>query len=463
MQILTTSSLFPMRSHTELHDELHARPPMRTTRCCVVSYWAQHGLPAETAEAALRVVCAQAGQPVPPREARHCMLDAGSWALKYERHGEFVSWQVRLDLAVDLQEQPEQLLAAMLGADARAALPAAFFAALGAHAMLAATHVIVWPMQEDGALHEAGRVMAQLLAATGQTGDAQNDLLAAWIADQRAALFTHLLLDEMGFTRFLLLDKELSQQQRAREVQRIVEIEGYRALAMLGFPLAQQEAAHLGVLEQRLLGAMDELASSGKQMQDAQNLHAQDQRVFAELMDIASAVEHGVARSRFRFSATQAYHRIVNRRLSDLRESRIHGVQTLGGFLARRFTPAMEFCAHADARQRDVAERVQRAVELARVRIDSRRSADNQEVLRALARRQHLQLRLQQTVEGLSVVAISYYAVSLLGYVFKLLKTVPAIEALHIPVEAATGASVVPVVLCVAWFVRRIRQHHAIE
>ena len=40
----------PPRTHAELHDELHARPPLRTTACCVVSYWAQAGLPAEVAE-----------------------------------------------------------------------------------------------------------------------------------------------------------------------------------------------------------------------------------------------------------------------------------------------------------------------------------------------------------------------------------------------------------------------------
>ena len=110
-----------------------------------------------------------------------------------------------------------------------------------------------------------------------------------------------------------------------------------------------------------------------------------------------------------------------------------------------------------------MAARVQRVVELTKVRVEARREEDNQQLLQALARRQHLQLRLQQTVEGLSVVAISYYAISLLSYVFKLLKTVPAIEALHIPVEAAVGASVIPVVLLVAWFVRRIRQHHAVD
>ncbi|MFM2323601.1 MAG: hypothetical protein RL244_480 [Pseudomonadota bacterium] len=452
----------PPRTHAELHDELHARPPLRTTACCVVSYWAQAGLPAEVAEAALRVACADAGQPAPQAGARHHLIETGGWALKYERHGEFVSWQLRLDLPADPRQEPELLLGAMLRADARHALSPAFFTVLGEHPMLAATHVVVWPVEEDGMLRQARRVMAQLLAATRSDDDTSHNLLGSWIADERAAVFTHLLLDDAGFTRFLLLDVQLSEQQRAREVQRIVEIEGYRALAMLGFPLAHQESAQLGVLERRLLQAVDQFAGQGHQAGESEQ-QLQDRRLFAELVAIASEVEHGVARSRYRFSATRAYHRIVARRLQDLRESRIQGLQTLGGFLSRRFTPAMEFCESTDARLSDVAQRVQRVVELIKVRVETRREDDNQEVLQALGRRQHLQLRLQQTVEGLSVVAISYYAVSLLSYVFKLLKTVPAIEALHIPVEAAVGASVIPVVLMVAWFVRRIRQHHSVD
>ena len=322
----------PPRSHAELHDELHARPPLRTTPCCVVSYWAQAGLPAEVADAALRVACADAGQPAPASGRRHHLIETGSWALKYERHGEFVSWQLRMDLPADPSQEPELLLGAMLRADARYALSPGFFSALGDAPMLAATHVVVWPAEEDGMLRQARRVMAQLLAATRTATEATHDLIGSWIADDRAAMFTHLLLDEAGFTRFLLLDVQLSEQQRAREVQRIVEIEGYRALAMLGFPLAQQESVLLRTLERRLLQAVDQFAAQGQATAAEQQVR--DQQVFAELVAIASEVEHGVARSRYRFSATRAYHRIVERRLQGLRESRIQGVQTLGGFLS---------------------------------------------------------------------------------------------------------------------------------
>ena len=171
----------------------------------MVSYWAQAGLPAEVADAALRVACADAGQPAPASGRRHHLIETGSWALKYERHGEFVSWQLRMDLPADPSQEPELLLGAMLRADARYALSPAFFSALGDAPMLAATHVVVWPAEEDGMLRQARRVMAQLLAATRTATEATHDLIGSWIADDRAAMFTHLLLDEAGFTRFLLL------------------------------------------------------------------------------------------------------------------------------------------------------------------------------------------------------------------------------------------------------------------
>jgi uncharacterized membrane-anchored protein len=69
-------------------------------------------------------------------------------------------------------------------------------------------------------------------------------------------------------------------------------------------------------------------------------------------------------------------------------------------------------------------------------------------------RRASLQLRLQETVEGLSVVAISYYLVGIVSYVAKALKG----AGLPIEPDLAVGLAV-PVVLFLVWSgVKRIRQ-----
>jgi len=184
-----------------------------------------------------------------------------------------------------------------------------------------------------------------------------------------------------------------------------------------------------------------------------------DQQAFDTLTRLAAEVEHSAARTRYRFSATRAYHQIVQRRLADLRETRLDGVQTLSGFLSRRFAPAMAFCESTDARLTDVADRINRAVSLARVRVEMNREANNQQLFKALAHRQKLQLRLQQTVEGLSVVAISYYLLGLVGYIAKAVKDLPALAAWRLQPEWVVGVAVVPVVLGVKLFLNRLHRH----
>jgi uncharacterized membrane-anchored protein len=262
-----------------------------------------------------------------------------------------------------------------------------------------------------------------------------------------------------GFTRLVLLDFGLPADQAAREAQRLCELEAYRMLAMLGFPVAQREAQSLGALERTLQQTVDAMARHEVPQDGRPDAHHHDAQAFDTLTRLAAEVEHSAARTRYRFSATRAYHQIVQRRLADLREQRLDGVQTLSGFLSRRFAPAIAFCESTDARLTDVADRINRAVSLARVRVEMHREADNQRLFQALAHRQALQLRLQQTVEGLSVVAISYYLLGLVGYLAKAAKDLPTLAPLHLQPEWVVGAAVVPVVIGVKLFLNRLHRH----
>ncbi|MFN7052598.1 MAG: DUF3422 family protein, partial [Gemmobacter sp.] len=107
----------------------------------------------------------------------------------------------------------------------------------------------------------------------------------------------------------------------------------------------------------------------------------------------------------------------------------------------------------AEARLRTMAERAQRAAELLRTRVDVERSAQNQRLLESMDRRADMQLRLQHTVEGLSVVAISYYAVSLAAYA-----AYPLAKLAHLSKEMLTALLVLPVIGGVWLMIRRIRQ-----
>ena len=100
-----------------------------------------------------------------------------------------------------------------------------------------------------------------------------------------------------------------------------------------------------------------------------------------------------------------------------------------------------------------LSERISRTSALLRTRVDIATEAQNQLLLEKLTRGQDMQLRLQTTVEGLSIMAISYYAVSLLLYASK------ALHAAGLPVNAemATGA-LIPLVLWAVW--RTTRRIH---
>jgi uncharacterized membrane-anchored protein len=85
--------------------------------------------------------------------------------------------------------------------------------------------------------------------------------------------------------------------------------------------------------------------------------------------------------------------------------------------------------------------------------VDVERSAQNQMLLASMDRRADLALRLQHTVEGLSVVAISYYAVSLAAYV-----AAPLVEEIGVTKPLAMALITPAVVLAVWLAVRRIRR-----
>jgi uncharacterized membrane-anchored protein len=172
-----------------------------------------------------------------------------------------------------------------------------------------------------------------------------------------------------------------------------------------------------------------------------------------EVTHLSAVLERLAGTSSFRFSATRAYRALVSQRTRELREERIAGLQTVSGFLERRFSPAVAFCESVAGRLEAGAQRVGRASALLRTRVDIERERQNLAVLAAMNRRARLQLRLQQTVEGLSVAAITYYATGLAGYLFKAGKS----AGWAIDVDLAVGLAVLPIALVVALGVRHIR------
>lgn len=266
----------------------------------------------------------------------------------------------------------------------------------------------------------------------------------------RAAVATDFRQDGDGLTRILILEKDLAPARIGALSQRLIDIETYRTLAMLGLPLAQS-------LSPRLRRMEDQLAALTARMRQRDRHDSQE--LLGELTELAAELEADAAASLYRFGASRAYHGIVEERLETLSEAPMAGYETWAAFLQRRVAPAMRTCRSVEERQANLSRKLTRAANLLRSWVDVEVERQNRDLLASMNRRAQLQLRLQQTVEGLSVAAISYYVVGLVGYVAKGAK--PALPG--ISSEVITAAAVPVAVLCIWLLVRRIRRHHARE
>ncbi len=417
-----------MTPHPEriaLHNEIHARPRPRVPSPCSVSHLALLRLPGSPrAPAALRDLCLQYGIAPPSDGQSHFFGDFGRFRLKWERHGEFDDYTVYRGLV--RSDDP-------FAEPAVDALPSGWLAELEGQ-LVAAVHIALVP---DGP-HWAHR--DRIAAALGAS-----DLIGAEITDGAAAVYTDLHLDAHGYTRFLLVNQTMNASLAGRHLQRLIELEVYRMMAMLGFPVARRAAQELNELELSLGRLVGRLETAPAQ---------EEPEMLNEVTRLAALAERIVSESGIRTGASRAYHALVRQRTSDLREHRLAGIETITEFLERRFTPAMAFCESVDRRLAAASERIDRASNLLRTRVEIEREAQNQQLLAAMNRRAKLQLQLQQTVEGLSVVAITYYAVGVLGYVFKAIDG----AGFKLDAEIASGAAVLPVAALVFWAVRRMRR-----
>ncbi|MDP1533783.1 MAG: DUF3422 domain-containing protein, partial [Rubrivivax sp.] len=236
-----------------------------------------------------------------------------------------------------------------------------------------------------------------------------------------------------------------SPRQAGRMLQRLFEIEANRMLALLALPIAREQASRIVAIEKSLVELTAGMAGE----------RGSDESLLQELTRLAAEVESALAASQFRFGACRAYADLVRRRITELRESRIGGIQTLDEFMARRFTPAVATCATVSQRLHDLSERVAQASGLLATRVGIARERQNQALLASMDRRAKLQLRLQQTVEGLSVAAIVYYVVGLVGYLAKAAKA----GGVAVDPELTVGAAIPLVGLVVMLAVRRARRH----
>ncbi len=397
--------------------EVHSRPSLRLQPIESLTHLALMGAvdgETETDNVAqqhqlLQSLCQHFGVAAPGFDARYFFHDFGRFRLQWECHTEFATFTfaesrsengtlTEAFAAVPLAHIPQQWLAGLQGR------------------LMAAAHVV---------LNKAKRFNELPLAElkTVLTGN----VLVGSNALQGAEVWTDFTIGPDGFCRFVVQDVQLSFQQSGRLVQRVLEIETYRMMALLGLPQAQRATPVLNQIESELAtltvamthppGASATPATSAA---TPCTLSATDEPVLlARILDLAARMEKLALENNYRFSASTAYFTLVQSRIASLREARIEGAPTIAEFMDRRLAPAMHTCAATSRRQKTLAERIAHSNDLLRTKVGMVQERQNRQILESLDTRAAQQLRLQQAVEGLSVVAISYYLVGLLSYVGK--------------------------------------------
>lgn len=411
-----------------LANELHARPfPSLETPCQAAFLAIKQPRDAATRDreadrAHLIALLDRFGAQHPQPGATHWFGNLGRHKLKWENHTEFVTYTV---FTQGLSERPFD--------------PASFD---------------VFP--EDWLAEAPGvRLTSAVLRIEQQNEPHESivrrlydwfvpeSLACSTVLDESAVIATDFRIDPAGHMRFALFVRPDTGSRRVgRIVQRLTEIETYKTMSMLGFPRAKELSQRMGAIDTQLSSLMADMTAGKRKAEDT----------LSGLLQISAELENMLAQASFRFSATAAYETLVHQRIEVMREARFQGRQTFREFMMRRYDPSMRTVKATEARLRSMIERAARAGDLLRTQVDVARSAQNQKLLESMDKRADLQLRLQHTVEGLSVVAISYYAVSLASYL-----AYPLTNVLRLSKGELTAALTLPVVLVVWWMVRRIR------
>jgi uncharacterized membrane-anchored protein len=414
-------------SRVALHNEIHARPPEAMTAPVAISHVVMvcDALQRQASREHVAALLRDHHLPPPDDTSTHIRVDLGGFRLRWELHTEFVTYTFTRSLEGDtLNEREPQTAIDVVPQDWLEKLPGEALTSL--HVWGVPTHVF-----------GANTIIKHMLL--------EETLVGSAVADGVAEVHTDFAIHADGFSRMLLLVGNMTPRRLGRLVQRLLEIETYRMAALLGLPAARDAGNALAYAERELAELAEAIRSAERN---------DEPQLLDRLTKLAGQVESQYAATHSRFSASSAYFELVDDRIEDINESRLPGLQTIREFMDRRLTPARSTCEWATRRQDALSQRVSRISSLLRTRVEIEQQQSSQALLTTMNDRQGLQLKLQSTVEGLSVAAITYYIVGLISYMAK------GAQKLGWPVSGeVTAAAAIPfVAFAVWWSLRRLHQ-----
>ncbi len=409
-------------------DEVHARPtPQIGSKRIVLHYAFMMEGGNSVNQAIISEFATKHGLAKPPGSARYVKLDTDAGCLRWERHSEFSTWMWETDAPAEF------------GAPAPHDPFVSEFGTPGP--VISALRMEIWDYSEAG-LKLLERFRASSLCVSRVQG---RDTLIA----------TDFRQNERGETVFLILADNMRPVSIGNLAKKLIDVETYRTLALLGLPLAQSLSSDMSRIEIALSRLTADMrganAESGRQLLE-------------EISELSAELEAGAAASLFRFGASNAYGDIVAERLASLECERVSGYHNLETFLERRLGPALRTCRSVENRQANLSRKLTRAANLLRTRIEVEIEEQNRNLLSSMDKRAQLQLRLQQTVEGLSVAAVSYYMVGLFYYLAQAFTPMLGkITGMEVSAKVLAGLFA-PIAILLVWLmVRRIRKHHSEE
>lgn len=353
--------------------------------------------------------------------------DFGNFVFRLERHTEFIT----IGLIVrDKNRRSTALSKAAFSLSENSRLPFAMIAAMPIPLFHAIWLEIGKTPTKPVLPEEVAKMLGSRTAASNSISDGDGEVHCSFDSD------------EEGFSRMILFARNLTAERKGRQVLRLIEMETYRMLALLGLPVVRDNMGRLHKIETQLAQVTQRMTAqingAGKDVE----------ALLPELSALAAEIEEMSANTSYRLSATKAYQDIFLARLERLNTRRLDGHQGLSGFLDRRMMPALKTCDAFEERLDGLSERISRAGSLLRTQTEIQIQEQNRNLLASMDRRAQAQLRLQQTVEGLSVIAGTYYGVGLVGYLVKLLPDS------HLPADISIlQAASVPVIALLIWWV----------
>lgn len=415
--VLPISSLSKIATHPlreKLYNELHNRPFQSISTPAQLTHIAiQHKGKLKQQEHEFISMLCNMFQVNTPAESMPCFSqDFGLFSLRWERHLEYSTYTF-------IRQAP--LTDSPFIKNAIDYVPNNWFERMPGE-VIAAVHLVI----------ERENISGPITHNVEQYFDNMS-LIASAPVHSQARVWSSFKLHEDGFGRFLIYQQELSAEQLGRLIQQLLQLDTYRLMATLGLPLAQAINSELSQLDVQLQQVTTYIALGSEKS---------DRELLTQVSKIAAKVEDFRSQSTYRFSATNAYYDVVLQRMEELKEDEIPGYMTLQEFLMRRITPAVKTCQTASNHLEDISRRVTRASDLLRTRVEMVLQEQNQTLLKSMNHRANVQMRLQQTVEGLSVAAISYYGMQLFETMLSSLPSL-GIEYNH---ELVSGFSV-PIVI----------------